>query len=68
MKAKNKYANRSKISEKKLREIIRYFTADIEAQKISNFTEVKRNTINRYLKEIRKKIAEYGENLHLAEK
>ncbi|MCF7831072.1 IS1595 family transposase, partial [Candidatus Gracilibacteria bacterium] len=31
MMKKNKYANRSKISEKKIREIVRYFSMDLEA-------------------------------------
>ncbi len=61
MKVKNKYANRSKISEAKFREIIRYFIADIEAKKIAEFTKLNRNTINRYLKALREKIAEYCE-------
>ena len=61
MKAKNKYSKRSKISEAKIRELIRYFSSDIEAKKISEFTKLNRNTINRYLKAIRKKIAEYCE-------
>lgn len=56
---KNKYANRSKISEKKIRETVRYFAMDLEATKIAELTKLNRNTINRYLKEIRKKIAEY---------
>src|SRR5574344_1790732 len=59
MEKKNKYANRSKISEKKFREIVKYFSMDLEATKISKLTGVNRNTINRYLKEIRKKIFEY---------
>lgn len=62
MKAKNKYANRSKISEKKIREIIKYFVADIEAKKIAEFTKINRNTVNRYLKAIRKAIANYCES------
>lgn len=61
MKVKNKYANRSKISEAKFREIIRYFIADIEAKKIAEFTKLNRNTINRYLKALRQKISEYCE-------
>lgn len=55
MKSKNKYAKRAKISDKKLREIIRYFSADIQAKQIAEFTKLNRNTINRYLKSIREK-------------
>ena len=36
---KNKYIIRSRISEKKFREILKYFTEDIEASKISNLTK-----------------------------
>jgi len=61
MKKKNKYVNRSKISEIKFREIIRYFAADIEAKKIAEFTGLNRNTINRHLKGVRIKIAEFCE-------
>ena len=33
---KNKYIYHSRISEKKFREILKYFTEDVEASKISN--------------------------------
>ena len=36
---KNKYIVRSRISEKKFREILKYFAEDIEASKISNLTK-----------------------------
>lgn len=58
---KNKYANRSKISEKKIREIVRYFAMDLEGTKIAELIKLNRNTVNRYLKEIRTKIVEYCE-------
>jgi len=59
MTIKNKYANRSKISEKKFREILRYFALDLNASQITILTGLNRNTVNRYLKEIRIKIAEH---------
>lgn len=59
MTVKNKYVNRSKISEKKFREIIRLFALDLDASQIANISDLNRNTINRYLKEIRQRIAEY---------
>lgn len=59
MALKNKYINCSKISEKKFREIIRFFALDLDASQIANITELNRNTVNRYCKEIRRKIAEY---------
>ena len=38
-KLKNKYIVRSRISEDKFREILKYFAEDIEASKISNLTK-----------------------------
>ena len=58
---KNKYANRSKISEAKFRQIIRLFAADLDAGQIAEIANINRNTINRYLMEIRKRIAEHCE-------
>ena len=37
---KNKYIIRSRISEAKFREILKYFAKDIEASKISNLTKI----------------------------
>ena len=59
MTVKNKYVNRSKISEKKFREIIRLFALDLNASQIANITGLNRNTVNRYLTAARRKIAEY---------
>ncbi len=50
---KNKYIYRSRISEKKFREILKYFVEDIEATKIANLTEISRISINKILKNIR---------------
>ena len=50
---KNKYIYRSRISEKKFREILKYFAQDIEATKIANLTEISRISINKILKSIR---------------
>jgi len=61
MAVKNKYINRSKISEAKFRELIRYFIADLSATQIAFLSGLNRNTINRYLMEIRKKIAYHCE-------
>ena len=47
---KNKYIVRSRISEKKFREILKYFAQDLEATKIANFTGI---SINKILKSIR---------------
>ena len=50
---KNKYIVRSRISQKKFREILKYFTEDIEATKIANLTGISRMPINKILKNIR---------------
>ena len=61
MTAKNKYANRSKISERKIRQIVKMFSLDLDASQITKISGLNRNTTNRYLTEIRKQIAEYCE-------
>ncbi|WP_141083205.1 IS1595-like element ISCamsp1 family transposase [Campylobacter concisus] len=50
---KNKYIVRSRISQKKFREILKYFAEDIEATKIANLTGISRISINKILKNIR---------------
>jgi transposase len=55
----NRYANRAKISESKFKEIVRYFAVDLNAIQISELTRLNRNTVNRYLNEIRQKIDKY---------
>ena len=57
----NKYIFHSKISEKKFREMLRYFSLDIEASKIAELVGVSRPTINQILKAIRQRIAEFCE-------
>ena len=61
MTIKNRYAKRAKISEDKVRLLIKYFTHDLEAKTIASLTGLNRNTVNRYLTLIRKRIAEYCE-------
>ena len=58
---RNKYIIHSKISEKKFRAIIRYYSLDIEASKIAKLVGVSRPTINRILKAVRQRIAEFCE-------
>ena len=43
---KNKYAYRSKISEAKIRQIVRLFVVDLDASQIAAATNLNRNTIN----------------------
>lgn len=49
---------RARISMKKFREILKYFSLDIEATKIAQLTRLNRNTVNKYLLFIRERIAE----------
>ena len=55
---KNKYIIRSRILEKKFREILQLFCLDIEAKKVSEITHVSRPTINKLFDKIRTRIAE----------
>ena len=50
---KNRYIVRSRISEKKFREILKYFAEDIEASKISNLTKISEVTLCKIFREIR---------------
>ncbi len=52
----NKYVNRAKLDERKFRELTRFFTLDLTAIQIAELTNLNRNTVNRYLTEMRKKI------------
>ena len=61
MTMKNKYFIRSHISEKKFREIIRYFSIDLTATQISSLTGLNINTANSILMKLRKRIAEFCE-------
>ena len=61
MTEKNKYSRRAKISERKFREIVKLFSLDLNAKQIAELTKINRNTINRYLKALRQKIAEFCE-------
>src|SRR5438067_1634166 len=58
MKPRNKYRHRSRISEAKFRQFLKYFALDIEAKKIALLTGLNRNTVNRYLRRIREAIAQ----------
>ena len=61
MTLKNRYIKRAKITEAKFRLLIRYFVHDLKANTIASLTHLNRNTINRYLTLIRKRIAEFCE-------
>ena len=49
---------RAQISTKKFREILKCFSLNIEATKIAQLTGLNRNTVNKYLLLVRKRIAE----------
>ena len=61
MKPKNKYQYRSRISEKKFREIIKYFSLDFTASDISKLSKINRNTINKIINLLRLRICEESE-------
>lgn len=63
---KNKYYNRSRISEKKFREILKYFCYDETASKTVIYTSINRNTINKIFNEIRQHL--FVNNLNLSNK
>ena len=61
MTVKNRYAKRSKISEAKFRQLVRYFAVDLDASQITQLIGLNRNSVNRYLRAIREHIAEFCE-------
>ncbi len=58
---RNKYVKRSRISEKKFRQLVKLFSLDLDAVQISELSYLNRNTVNRYLQAIRTRIAEFCE-------
>ena len=52
-KVKNKYIIRSRISEAKFKEILKYFTEYIETSKISNLTKISEVTLCKIFRKIR---------------
>jgi len=58
---KNKYFIRSRISEAKFREIIKLFSGDLTACQIALFSGVSRMCVNRILKQVRIRVAEFCE-------
>ena len=56
-KQKNKYARRSRISERKFRELIKYYALDLTALDIARLSKLNPNTVDRYLLLIRLLIA-----------
>jgi transposase len=58
---KNKYIKVTHISERKTREIIRFFSLDIEAKKAAALTGISRQTVNKFYSAFRGRIAELCE-------
>ncbi len=58
---KNKYVKHSRITESKFRQLLKHFALDLDAQQITVLCKLNRNTVNRYLLMIRKRIAEFCE-------
>jgi len=54
----NKYLNRARISERKFREILMYFSEDETASKTAKYTKVTRKTVNKLYDKFRVRIAE----------
>lgn len=57
---KNRYSYRSKISEQQLLEIVRLFALDLTSLQIAALLHLNRNTVNRYVIGVRRRIAEHS--------
>jgi transposase len=58
---KNRYKKRSHISELKFKKLLKSFCLDLNASQISELLTINRNTVNKYLTEIRVRIAKICE-------
>jgi len=56
MATKNKYAQRSRISEAKIREVVQYFASDLTALQAAQVSRLNRNTVNRLCRGLRERI------------
>ena len=61
MTTRNTYAYRSRISEAKIRQIVKLFSVDLDALQIAEIAGENRNTVNRYLSAFRERIARFCE-------
>ncbi|MCX5864965.1 MAG: IS1595 family transposase [Deltaproteobacteria bacterium] len=61
MTMKTMYAKRSKISEPKFRQLVRLFALNLEATQIAELTALNRNTVNRFPRAIRERLATFCE-------
>ena len=53
---RNRYSKGSRISERKIREIVRFFAADLTALQTAELSGLNRNTVNRHYGALRKRI------------
>ena len=53
---RNRYSKGSRISERKIREMVRFFAADLTALQTAEFSGLNRNTVNRHFGALRKRI------------
>ena len=58
---KNKYVNRSKISETKFRQLVKLFALDLTATQATELTGLNRNTVNRIYSAMRQRIYAYSQ-------
>ena len=68
MTKRSKYFIRSRILEKKFREIIKLFSTDLTAQQIALFSGISRNSVNKLLKNIKIRIVQECEKESLFDK
>ena len=61
MKPSCRYAKRSHFSEPQFRHLVKLFALDLNATQITKLMNANRNTINRYLSEMRRKLAAFCE-------
>lgn len=52
----NRYSKSSKLSEAKIREVVRYFAVDLTALQTAKLSGLNRNTINRLYRALRERI------------
>jgi len=61
MRKKDRYANRSRISEVKFRQLVKLFCLDLTATQIAAVRDLNMNTVDKYRFGIRQRIAEHCE-------
>ena len=59
MTVRNRYLKRAHVSERKFRQILRLFSEDLTATRISRILTINRNTVNRYVNIIKRENSPY---------